>query len=118
MKAAILAERFGTRLSEEIIIKSKPMVKTGGQPILWHVLKIYAAYSINDFIIYCGYKGYLIKKYFATYFLHVSEVTFDIRFNQMHIYCGYAEPWRVTWSRIGDYRKRWHYWPFHWHGFR
>ncbi len=102
MKAVILAGGLGTRLSEETTIKPKPMVEIGGRPVLWHIMKIYSAYGINDFIICCGYKGYVIKEYFANYFLHMSDVTFDMRFNQMNIHCGYAEPWRVTLVDTGD----------------
>ncbi|MBD1943068.1 glucose-1-phosphate cytidylyltransferase [Coleofasciculus sp. FACHB-712] len=102
MKAVILAGGLGTRLTEETTIKPKPMVEIGGRPVLWHIMKIYAAYGINDFIICCGYKGYVIKEYFANYFLHMSDVTFDMRFNQMNVHCGYAEPWRVTLVDTGD----------------
>lgn len=96
MKAVILAGGLGTRLSEETSIRPKPMVEIGGKPILWHIMKIYSAHGINDFIVCCGYKGYIIKEYFANYFLHMSDVTFDMRFNQMNVHQGYAEPWRVT----------------------
>ncbi|MDG2615409.1 glucose-1-phosphate cytidylyltransferase [Thermoleptolyngbya sichuanensis A183] len=102
MKAVILAGGLGTRLSEETSIKPKPMVEVGGQPILWHIMKIYSAHGINDFIICCGYKGYVIKEYFANYFLRMSDVTFDMRFNQMNIHSGYAEPWRVTLVDTGE----------------
>ncbi len=96
MKAIILAGGFGTRLSEETSIRPKPMVEIGNKPILWHIMKIYSAYGINEFIICCGYKGYVIKEYFANYYLNMSDVTFDMRLNQMDIHNGYAEPWRVT----------------------
>jgi len=97
MKAVIFAGGFGTRLSEETTIKPKPMVEIGGFPILWHIMKTYSAHGINDFIICCGYKGYVIKEYFANYFLHMSDVTFDMRFgNQMNVHKGNAEPWKVT----------------------
>jgi len=96
MKAVILAGGLGTRISEETSIRPKPMVEIGGQPILWHIMKIYSAHGINDFIVCCGYKGYVIKEYFANYFLRMSDVTIDMRFNQMNIHTGYAEPWRVT----------------------
>ncbi|MGF1480882.1 MAG: glucose-1-phosphate cytidylyltransferase [Cyanophyceae cyanobacterium] len=96
MKAVILAGGLGTRLSEETSVRPKPMVEIGGKPILWHIMKIYSAHGINDFIVCCGYKGYVIKEYFANYFLHMSDVTFDMRFNQMNVHHGYAEPWRVT----------------------
>lgn len=102
MKAVILAGGLGTRLSEETAIKPKPMVEVGGQPILWHIMKIYAAHGINDFVICCGYKGYVIKEYFANYFLRMSDVTFDMRFNQMNIHAGKAEPWRVTLVDTGE----------------
>ncbi|MGV2829123.1 glucose-1-phosphate cytidylyltransferase [Myxosarcina sp. GI1(2024)] len=96
MKAVILAGGLGTRLSEETSIRPKPMVEIGGMPILWHIMKIYSTHGIDDFIICCGYKGYVIKEYFANYFLHRSDVTFDMRFNQMNVHTGNAEPWRVT----------------------
>jgi glucose-1-phosphate cytidylyltransferase len=102
MKAVILAGGLGTRLSEETTIKPKPMVEIGGQPILWHIMKTYSAYGINEFIICCGYKGFVIKEYFANYFLRMSDVTFDMRFNQMNIHSGYAEPWRVTLVDTGE----------------
>jgi glucose-1-phosphate cytidylyltransferase len=102
MKAVILAGGLGTRLSEEASVRPKPMAEIGGRPILWHVMKTYSAYGINDFIICCGYKGYQIKEYFANYFLHMSDVTFDMRFNQIDIHCGYAEPWQVTLIDTGD----------------
>ncbi|PZO37024.1 MAG: glucose-1-phosphate cytidylyltransferase [Shackletoniella antarctica] len=96
MKAVILAGGLGTRLSEETSIKPKPMVEIGGYPILWHIMKTYSAHGINDFIVCCGYKGYVIKEYFANYFLHMSDVTFDLRYNQMNVHTGNAEPWKVT----------------------
>ena len=102
MKAVILAGGLGTRLSEETSIRPKPMVEIGGKPILWHIMKTYSAYGINDFIICCGYKGYVIKEYFANYFLHRSDVTFDMRFNQMNVHSGKAEPWRVTLIDTGE----------------
>ena len=102
MKAVILAGGLGTRLSEETSIKPKPMVEVGGQPILWHIMKIYSAHGVNDFIVCCGYKGYVIKEYFANYFLRMSDVTFDMRFNQMNIHAGNAEPWRVTLVDTGE----------------
>jgi glucose-1-phosphate cytidylyltransferase len=102
MKAVILAGGLGTRLSEETSIKPKPMVEVGGRPILWHIMKIYSSYGINDFVVCCGYKGYVIKEYFANYFLHMSDVTFDMRFNQMNVHTGKAEPWRVTLVDTGD----------------
>ena len=95
-KAVILAGGLGTRLSEETSLKPKPMVEIGGMPILWHVMKIYSAHGINEFIICCGYKGYVIKEYFANYFLHMSDVTFDMQSNQMHVHQKNVEPWKVT----------------------
>jgi glucose-1-phosphate cytidylyltransferase len=102
MKAVILAGGLGTRLSEETGTRPKPMVEIGGKPILWHILKIYSHYGINDFVICCGYKGYLIKEYFANYFLHMSDVTFDMQDNRMHVHQSVAEPWRVTLVDTGD----------------
>lgn len=102
MKAVILAGGLGTRLSEETSIKPKPMVEVGGKPILWHIMKTYSNHGVDDFIICCGYKGYVIKEYFANYFLHMSDVTFDMRFNQMNVHAGKAEPWRVTLVDTGD----------------
>lgn len=102
MKAVILAGGFGTRLSEETAIRPKPMVEIGGQPILWHIMKIYSSHGINDFIICCGYKGYVIKEYFANYFLRMSDITFDMRFNQMHIHKGCAEQWQVSLVDTGE----------------
>jgi glucose-1-phosphate cytidylyltransferase len=102
MKAVILAGGLGTRLSEETTIRPKPMVEIGGKPILWHIMKTYSSHGINEFIICCGYKGYIIKEYFANYFLHMSDVTFDMRFNQMIVHSGNAEPWQVTLVDTGD----------------
>ncbi len=102
MKAVILAGGLGTRISEETAIKPKPMVEIGGMPILWHILKIYSAHGVNDFIICCGYKGYVIKEYFANYFLHMSDVTFDMSKNSMEVHQRNAEPWRVTLVNTGD----------------
>lgn len=102
MKAVILAGGLGTRLSEETTIKPKPMVEIGNQPILWHIMKTYSAHGINEFIICCGYKGYMIKEYFANYFLRMSDVTFDMRSNQMDVHNGNAEPWRVTLVDTGE----------------
>lgn len=96
MKLVILAGGFGTRISEETHLKPKPMIEIGGKPILWHIMKLYSVYGINEFIICCGYKGYIIKEYFANYFLHMSDVTFDMKSNQMEVHQKYAEPWRVT----------------------
>ena len=102
MKAVILAGGLGTRLSEETATRPKPMVEIGGKPILWHILKMYSHHGINDFVICCGYKGYVIKEYFANYFLHMSDVTFDMRSNQMEVHHERAEPWRVTLVDTGD----------------
>lgn len=102
MKAVILAGGLGTRLSEETGTRPKPMVEIGGRPILWHILKIYSQHGINDFIVCCGYKGYLIKEYFANYFLHMSDVTFDMRENRMHVHQSVAEPWHVTLVDTGE----------------
>ena len=102
MKAVILAGGLGTRISEETHVKPKPMVEIGGKPILWHVMKIYSFYGINEFIICCGYKGYVIKEYFANYFLHMSDVTFDMAHNKMEVHERYAEPWKVTLVDTGD----------------
>ena len=102
MKAVILAGGLGTRLAEETEIKPKPMIEIGGKPILWHIMKIYSKHGINDFIVCCGYKGYIIKEYFANYFLHMSDVTFDMSSNQMTIHQQFAEPWRVTLVDTGD----------------
>src|SRR5947207_8754218 len=102
MKAVILAGGRGSRISEETSVKPKPMVEIGGKPILWHIMKIYSAYGINDFVVCCGYKGYVIKEYFANYFLHMSDVTFDVAHNKMHVHQGNAEPWRVTLVDTGE----------------
>ncbi len=102
MKAVILAGGLGTRLSEETTVRPKPMVEIGGRPILWHVMKIYAAHGIMDFVVCLGYKGYLIKEYFANYFLHMSDVTFDMSKNKMEVHEGKAEPWKVTLVDTGD----------------
>ena len=96
MKAVILAGGYGTRLSEETDIKPKPMVEIGDKPILWHIMKIYSAYGVNDFIICCGYKGYIIKEYFSNYYLHSSDITFDMSQNKMELHHCNSEPWRVT----------------------
>ena len=102
MKAVILAGGLGTRISEETGSKPKPMIEIGGKPILWHILKIYSSHGISDFLICCGYKGYVIKEYFANYFLHTSDITFDIAANSMEIHERKAEPWRVTLVDTGD----------------
>jgi len=102
MKAVILAGGLGTRISEETHLKPKPMIEIGGKPILWHIMKMYSAHGVNDFVICCGYKGYLIKEYFANYFLHTSDVTFDMASNRMEVHQQKAEPWRVTLVDTGD----------------
>lgn len=102
MKAVILAGGLGTRISEETHLKPKPMIEIGGRPILWHILKIYSHHGINDFIICCGYKGYLIKEYFQNYFLHMSDVTFDMTSNRMEVHQRHAEPWKVTLVDTGE----------------
>ena len=102
MKAVILAGGLGTRIAEETHLKPKPMIEIGGKPILWHIMKLYSAHGINDFIICCGYRGYLIKEYFANYFLHTSDVTFDMSLNQMDVHQQYAEPWKVTLIDTGE----------------
>lgn len=101
-KLVILAGGLGTRISEESNIRPKPMIEVGGKPILWHIMKLYAAHGINDFVICCGYKGYMIKEYFANYFLHMCDVTFDIKNNHMETHQNNAEPWRVTLVDTGE----------------
>jgi glucose-1-phosphate cytidylyltransferase len=103
MKAVILAGGIGSRIAEETSIRPKPMVEIGGKPILWHILKIYSTYGINDFIICLGYKGYVIKEYFANYFLHMSDVTFDMRNNSMKVHQQHVEPWNVTLVDTGEH---------------
>src|SRR5512133_4378539 len=102
MKAVILAGGLGTRISEESHLKPKPMVEIGGRPILWHIMKIYSYYGFNDFVICLGYKGYVIKEYFANYYLHTSDVTFDIANNRFDVHQSTAEPWRVTLIDTGN----------------
>lgn len=102
MKAVILAGGLGTRLSEETSTRPKPMVEIGGKPILWHIMKMYSHHGVTDFVICCGYKGYVIKEYFANYFLHMSDVTFDMRNNHMEVHHKRAEPWTVTLVDTGD----------------
>ncbi len=102
MKAVILAGGYGTRISEETDNKPKPMVSIGGKPILWHIMKSYSAYGVNEFIICCGYKGYYIKEYFANYFLHMSDVTFDMQNNKMKVHQNKSEPWKVTLVDTGE----------------
>lgn len=102
MKAVILAGGLGTRISEETHLKPKPMVEIGGKPILWHIMKMYSHHGIHDFVICCGYKGYVVKEYFANYFLHMSDVTFDMTNNGMQVHHQHAEPWRVTLVDTGE----------------
>jgi glucose-1-phosphate cytidylyltransferase len=102
MKAVILAGGLGTRISEETHLKPKPLIEIGGKPILWHIMKNYSGHGVNEFVICCGYKGYLIKEYFANYFLHTSDVTFDMANNQMEVHQHKAEPWKVTLIDTGD----------------
>lgn len=102
MKAVILAGGLGTRISEETVLRPKPMIEIGGNPILWHIMKSYSAHGVNDFVICCGYKGYVIKEYFANYFLHMSDVTFDMVRNQMIVHERKAEPWSVTLVDTGE----------------
>ncbi len=102
MKAVILAGGYGTRISEESHLKPKPMIDIGGRPILWHIMKLYGHYGINEFVICCGYKGYVIKEYFANYFLHMSDVTFDMSDNSMEVHQKHAEPWKVTLIDTGE----------------
>jgi len=102
MKAVILAGGYGTRISEETYLKPKPMVEIGNKPILWHILKIYSNYGINEFIICCGYKGYLIKEYFANYFLHTSDITLDMKNNSMQVIKQKSEPWKITLIDTGE----------------
>ncbi len=102
MKAIILAGGLGTRISEETSVRPKPMIEVGGKPVLWHIMKTYSTHGINDFVVCCGYKGYVIKEYFANYFLHTSDVTFDMRNNKMEVHQQSAEPWRVTLVDTGE----------------
>jgi glucose-1-phosphate cytidylyltransferase len=102
MKAVILAGGLGTRISEETGSRPKPMVEIGGKPILWHIMKMYSAHGVNDFVICCGYRGYNIKEYFANYLLHMSDVTFDMAHNKMEVHQQKAEPWRVTLVDTGE----------------
>jgi glucose-1-phosphate cytidylyltransferase len=102
MKVVILAGGLGTRIGEETHLRPKPMIEIGGKPILWHIMKIYAAHGFCDFIVCCGYKSYVIKEYFANYFLHMSDITFDIAHNRMDVHHNYAEPWRVTLVDTGE----------------
>ena len=102
MKAILLAGGLGTRFAEETSLRPKPMIEIGGRPILWHIMKMYSAHGVNDFVICCGYKGYVIKEYFANYFLHMSDVTFDMRENEMVVHEKRAEPWKVTLVDTGD----------------
>ena len=102
MKAVILAGGFGTRLSEETAVRPKPMVEIGGKPILWHIMKIFSAYGIHEFVICCGYKGYMIKEYFSSYFLQMSDITFDMKENKMKVHQNGADPWKVTLVDTGE----------------
>jgi len=102
MQAVILAGGLGTRLSEETSVRPKPMVEVGGRPILWHIMKIYSSHGVNDFIVCCGYKGYIIKEYFANYFLHMSDVTLDLKENTMKVHQNLAEPWKITLVNTGE----------------
>lgn len=102
MKAVLLAGGLGTRISEESNLKPKPMIEIGGKPILWHIMKIYSAHGVNDFVICCGYKAYVIKEYFANYFIHNSDITFDVKSNKMEIHQNTAEPWKVTVVDTGE----------------
>jgi glucose-1-phosphate cytidylyltransferase len=102
MKVAILAGGLGSRISEESIIRPKPLIEIGGRPVLWHIMKIYSSHGLNDFVICLGYKGYLIKEYFANYFLHMSDVTFDMANNRMEVHHKHAEPWKVTLVDTGE----------------
>ena len=105
MKAVILAGGMGTRISEETQLRPKPMIEIGGKPLLWHIMKTYSHHGINDFVVCLGYKGYVIKEYFANYFLHMSDVTFDIAGNRMEVHHKYAEPWRVTLVETGEHTQ-------------
>jgi len=102
MKVVILAGGLGTRIAEETHLRPKPMVEIGGKPMLWHIMKIYSAYGLNDFVVCCGYRGYMIKEYFANYFLHMSDVTFDVKNNRMEVHENHVEPWRVTLVDTGE----------------
>lgn len=102
MKAVILAGGFGTRISEESMLRPKPMIEIGGKPILWHILKIYSSHGINEFVICCGYKGYMIKEYFANYFLHMSDITIDMTHNSIEVHHKKAEPWKITLVDTGE----------------
>ena len=102
MKAVILAGGLGTRIAEETSTRPKPMVEIGGKPILWHIMKMYSAHGVNEFVICCGYKGYMIKEYFANYFLHMSDVTYNMATNTMQVHEQYAEPWKVTLVDTGE----------------
>lgn len=102
MKVVILAGGFGTRISEESYLKPKPMIEIGGRPIIWHIMKHYSQHGLNDFVICCGYKGYIIKEYFANYFLHLSDVTFDMSKNSMQVHNNNSEPWKVTLIDTGE----------------
>ena len=102
LKAVILAGGLGTRISEESNLRPKPMIEIGGRPIIWHIMKMYSAHGVNDFIVCCGYRGYMIKEFFANYFLHTSDVTFDLARNSMSVHQSYAEPWKITLVDTGE----------------
>lgn len=102
MKVVLLAGGLGTRISEESHLRPKPMIEIGGKPILWHIMKIYSSYGLNDFVVCCGYKGYVIKEYFANYFMHLSDVTFDLKNNKMEVHNNTSEPWKVTLVDTGE----------------
>src|SRR5213595_923341 len=106
MKVVIFAGGLGTRISEESHLRPKPMIEIGGRPIIWHIMKIYAAHQVNDFIVCLGYKGYILKEYFANYFLHMSDVTFDLSANRMTVHQASAEPWKVTLVDTGAHDDR------------
>jgi glucose-1-phosphate cytidylyltransferase len=105
LKVVILAGGLGTRIAEETHLRPKPMVEIGGKPILWHIMKIYSTFGLNDFIVCCGYRGYVIKEYFANYFLHLSDVTFDVKNNRMEVHENHVEPWRVTLVDTGEHTQ-------------
>jgi glucose-1-phosphate cytidylyltransferase len=102
VKAVILAGGLGTRISEETHLRPKPMIEVGGKPLLWHIMKLYSAHGVHDFVVCCGYKGYVVKEYFANYFLHTSDVTFDLKNNRVEVHQNSAEPWRVTLVDTGE----------------
>ena len=107
MKVVILAGGLGTRISEESHLKPKPMIEIGGKPILWHIMKYYSEFGFHEFIICLGYKQYVVKEFFADYFLHTSDVTFDLANNKMEVHNNYSEPWKMTWQRTPDSPSAW-----------